>query len=327
MPSQGKYAGSDVRSMTLQQLRYVTTIVDCGSMNEASHQLFVSQPALSKSVRDLEEEIGITIFSRSRQGITLTQDGSQFIAYARQICELADQLEDRYNGPQVRRQMCTISTQHYMFASEALAGLVRGHANNYEFRLRETTTRDIMDQVSSMRADVGILYLSSYNSEVITRELRSRGLRFHPLFRTNLHVFMSSLNPLSNRTSLSLSELSDLPFIRYEQGDTSSLFFAEEAVWPHHQTRVIDVSDRATMLNLIVAMNAFTICSGIDNNHDLNPKMIRTVPLKSRRHMLIGWIDSKRSRLSAAAHAYLKALRLVITAKGYELLPPTGVVE
>lgn len=326
MPSQNKSA-DDLHPMTLQQLRYVITIVDCGSMNEASHQLFVSQPTLSKSMHDLEETIGITIFSRSRQGITLTQEGSQFITYARQICELADQLENRYHGPEVRRQMCTISTQHYMFASEALAGLLRGHADNYEFRLRETTTRDIMDQVSNMRADIGILYLSSYNSEVITRELRSRGLRFHPLFRASLHVFMSSLNPLSTRTSLSLSDLKDLPFIRYEQGDASSLFFAEEAVWPHHQTRVIDVSDRATMLNLIVAMNAFTICSGIDNNHDLNPKMIRTVPLKSRRRMLIGWVDSKRARLSPAAHAYLKALRLVIAAKGYELLPQASIVE
>lgn len=312
--------------MTLLQLRYVIRVIECGSMNEASHQLFISQPALSKAVKDLEEELGITIFTRSRQGITLTEQGSQFVLYARQILELADQLEDRYKHPAVRRQLCTVSTQHYMFATEAFAHLVASNPDNYEFRLRETQTLDIIDQVSKLRSDIGILYLSDYNHDVISRELRSRRLRFHPLFRATPHVYLSAANPLSSKPSLSLHDLKDLPFVRYEQGDAASLYYAEEAVWPHHHTRVIDVTDRGTMLNMIISVDAFTIYTGIDSNHDLNPSMVRSVPLRANRQMLIGWIDSARQRLSPATIAYLRSLRDVIASKGYTLLPEGKIV-
>lgn len=312
--------------MTLIQLRYAAKIAECGSMNEAAHQLYVSQPTLSSSIQDLEHELGITIFTRTTQGISLTPDGAKFLMYARQVLDQADLLENRFRPANHREHIATVSTQHFMFALEAFARLLRSARNNegkplnnYEFTLRETRTRDIIDQVAELRSEVGILYLSAYNREVIGRLLRTRRLEFHPIFRAAPHVFLSQANPLARRESLALEDMRRMPFLRYEQGDSGSLFFAEEPVWPQHSASLITVSDRATMLNLIVALDGFTVSTGVTNK-DLNADAIASVPLQTDMTMMIGWISSKRARLSSGAIAYVRGLRRVIREKGYELL-------
>lgn len=312
--------------MTLLQLQYIIKIVEAGSMNEAARDLYISQPTLSAQVRDLEEELGFSIFQRSRQGISLTSEGAHFLVYARQLVEQASMIEDRFLKKSGRNQLCTISTQHFMFALEALAEQLRTErTESYEVALRETTTRDIIEQVAQMRSDIGILYLSEYNRDIITRMLRTKHLTFYPLFRANLHVFLSSNNPLADRDRVSLDELRDYPFIKYEQGDDSSLFFAEEAIWPNKPSKVITISDRASMLNLIQTVNAYTISTGIDNE-DLNPDKVATVRLDTDRTMIIGWIKPQRTQLSEGAVSYLKHLQHIIVRKGYKLIDPKTLV-
>ena len=159
--------------MTLLQLKYIVKIVECGSMNEASHALYVSQPALSSSVKELENELGIEIFTRSSQGIALTVDGAEFLTYARQVLDQADLLEERYKHAKPRKQLCQVSTQHYMFAVEAFVEMIDSiKSDEYEFTIRETRTKDIINQVANMLSEIGIIYLSDFNKDVIGKLLR-----------------------------------------------------------------------------------------------------------------------------------------------------------
>lgn len=306
--------------MTLLQLKYIVKIVECGSMNEASHELYISQPALSSSVKDLERELGIEIFTRSSQGIALTIEGAEFLKYARQVLDQADLLEERYKNVKQRRQLCSVATQHYMFAVEAFVEMIKSlNSEEYEFSIRETRTKTIINQVADMRADLGLLYISDYNKDVIGKMLREKHLEFHPLFRAKLHVFISKTNPLANKTRLTLEDLKPYPFIQYEQGENGSFFFTEEAVWPDHPPKKINVTDRATILNFIIGLNGYTICTGIDNG-DLNNEKIVTIPLECDETMLVGWIKNERTQLSEASLRYLSQLKSVLTQHGYNVI-------
>ncbi|WP_295907483.1 LysR family transcriptional regulator [uncultured Bifidobacterium sp.] len=306
--------------MTLLQLRYIVKIVECGSMNEASHELYISQPALSSSVKELENELGIEIFTRHSQGIALTVDGAEFLTYARQILDQTDLLEARYRQVRPRKQLCRVSTQHYMFAVEAFVEMINSiDSDEYEFTIRETRTRDIIDQVATLQSEIGIIYESDFNKRVLSKMLREKHLDFHPLFRADLHVFIAQTNPLADRAMVTMKDLEPYPFLQYEQGEEGSFYFAEEAVWPDYSPKQITVSDRATMLNFIVGLNAYTVCTGIDNE-DLNNEKIVSVPLESDESMLVGWIVNSRTKLSNAAELYLDKLRQVVSNHGYSLI-------
>ncbi|MCI2148413.1 LysR family transcriptional regulator [Bifidobacterium crudilactis] len=306
--------------MTLLQLKYIVKIMECGSMNEASHELYVSQPALSSSVKELENELGIEIFTRSSQGIALTVDGAEFLTYARQVLDQSALLEERYKNAKPRKQLCRVSTQHYMFAVEAFVEMINStKSDEYEFTIRETRTRDIINQVANMQSEVGIIYLSDFNKDVIGKLLREKHLEFHPLFRAGLHVFLSRNNPLAMKKKITMKDLEPYPFIQYEQGDEGSFYFAEEAVWPEYSPKQINVTDRATILNFIVGLNGYTVCTGIDNE-DLNTEKIVTVPLDSDESMLLGWITNERAKISAAAGLYLDKLKSVVADHGYNII-------
>ena len=287
--------------MTLLQLKYIVKIVECGSMNEASHALYVSQPALSSSVKELENELGIEIFTRSSQGIALTVDGAEFLTYARQVLDQADLLEERYKHAKPRKQLCQVSTQHYMFAVEAFVEMINSiKSDEYEFTIRETRTRDIINQVANMQSEIGIIYLSDFNKDVIGK-------------------FISRNNPLAAKKVITMEDLKPYPFIQYEQGEEGSFYFYEEAVWPEYSPKQINVTDRATILNFIIGLNGYTVCTGIDNG-DLNNEKIVTVPLDTDETMLVGWITNERSKLSKAAETYLDKLKSVVSDHGYKLI-------
>ena len=192
-------------------------------------------------------------------------------------------------------------------------------SEEYEFTIRETRTRDIIDQVSTLQSEIGIIYQSGFNQQVLSKMLREKHLDFHPLFRADLHVFLARTNPLASRKILTMKDLEPYPFLQYEQGDEGSFYFAEEAVWPSYSSKQITVTDRATMLNFIVGLNAYTVCTGIDNE-DLNNEKIVSVPLQSDESMLLGWIVNSRTKISHAAELYLDKLKEVLSNHGYSLI-------
>ena len=287
-------------------------------MIEASHELYVSQPALSASVRELEKELGIEIFTRSSQGIALTVDGAEFLTYARQVLDQAALLEERYKNAKPRKQLCSVATQHYMFAVEAFVEMINAtQSDEYEFTIRETRTRDIINQVANLQSEFGILYLSEFNRQVIGKLLREKHLEFHPLFRSGLQVFISRDNPLAGRGQGDDEGPGALSVHPVRTGRGGQLLLRRGGGLAGELPKQINVTDRATILNFIIGLNGYTVCTGIDNG-DLNNEKIVTVPLDSDETMTVGWISNERARLSAAAETYLDRLREVIAKHGYE---------
>lgn len=306
--------------MTLQQLKYVIKTVECGSISEAAKQLFISQPSLSNAIKELEGELGIEIFSRSAKGIALSIDGAEFLSYARNVVEQAELLEQRYKDKKPSRQLCSISTQHYAFSVNAFVNLVRQtDVDEYEFTLRETRTYEIIEDVKNMRSEIGILYLNEFNEKVITKLLRENHLTFNPLFTANPHVFISSENPLAVKSFVTLKDLEDYPCLSFEQGEFNSFYFSEEILSAVYHKKSIRVSDRATLFNLLIGLNGYTICTGVLSS-DLNGSSIISIPLETKEKMTVGWITNSKAVLSRFAARYIDELKRLIAEYGFTVL-------
>ncbi|HOD02144.1 MAG TPA: LysR family transcriptional regulator [Clostridiales bacterium] len=304
--------------MTLRQLRYIIKIVECGSITEASKQLFISQPSLSAAVKELEKELGIEIFYRTTKGITLSIDGNEFLSYARQVIEQTQLLEQRYTGKNPPKRLCSISTQHYAFAVNAFVELLSElDVEEYEFTLRETRTNEIIEDVTNLRSEIGVIYLSDFNEKVINKLLKENHLRFNFLFEASAHVFVSSKHPLADNKRVTLEDLEDYPFLAFEQGEYNSFYFSEEILSTAPRKKTIHVSDRATLFNLLTGLNGYTICSGVLSG-DLNDENIVSVPLVSDEKMRIGWISSDKSHLSPLALSYISILKKLIAEYGFK---------
>lgn len=298
--------------MTLQHLKYFIEIVNCGSISKAAKNLYVTQPSLSSAVKDLEKEVGIELFFRTPKGISLTTDGIEFLGYARQIMEQTSLLEQRYLHKKPVRCLCSISTQHYAFAVNAFVNMVKkSGADEYEFTLRETRTYEIISDVKNLRSELGILYMNTFNRKVIEKLLRENGLAFHPLFTAKPHVFISSANPLAAKEYVTTQDLEDYPCLSFEQGEYNSFYFSEEIFSTAFSKKSIRVSDRATIFNLMIGLNGYTISTGI-LSADLNGKNIIAVPLKIDDFMEVGWITHGSVQLSKQATMYLEELKLVV---------------
>lgn len=307
--------------VTLQQMKYIIAIVQCGSITEAANRLYVSQPSLTNAVKSVEAEMGITIFLRSAKGITLTADGSEFLSYVRQVVEQAELLEQRYLHKKPIRQLCSVSTQHYSFAVNAFVNVISAlDTEEYELTLRETRTYEIIEDVRNFRSELGLLYLSDFNEKVMTKLLKENHLEFHLLFCAEPHVFISAEHPLAAKSEITLEELQPYPCLCFEQGEYNSFYFSEEilSTVPHRKT--IHVSDRATLFNLLIGLNGYTICTGVLHSN-LNGNQIIAVPLASREQIRVGWIQNEKSNLSAFALRYIEELNSLIRAYPQERLP------
>lgn len=295
--------------MTLQQLKYVLEVNKHGSMNEAAKHLFISQPSLSNAIKELENELSITIFARTNKGITLTQEGIEFLSYARQVVEQAELLEMKYLNAAPSPQHFSVSTQHYAFAVNAFVQLVKEHGQQqYELALRETKTYEIIEDVKTMRSEIGILFLNDFNRKVISKLLREANLEFHTLFVATPHVFISIYNPLAQKASVTMQDLEEYPYLSFEQGEYNSFYFSEEIQSTVSRPKSIKVNDRATLFNLLIGVNGYTISSGVLSK-DLNGNEIIPVPLEIEDHLEIGWIAHRNVTLSLLAEAYIAALR------------------
>lgn len=298
--------------MTLQQLKYIIQTVQYGSISTAAQKLFITQPSLSKSISELEKEMGITIFYRSNRGVCLSEDGTKFLSYARQVVEQAELLEHRYkNGAPVRR-VFAVSAQHYAFVVNAFVALVKEYEKEkYEFSLRELRTNDIIEDVRTFRSEVGILFLSNFNREVILKLLQNSNIQFNSLFTAKPHIFVSRKNPLAKLEKVTLENLKDYPRLTYEQGENNSFYFSEELHSTVDSPKSIIVSDRATLFNLLIGLNGYTISSGILSS-DLNGNDIVSVPLESNEIMEIGYIYNTDRPLIPIAKRYIEHLNSYI---------------
>lgn len=295
--------------MTLQQLRYAETISETGSMNEAAKKLFISQPSLSESIRGLEKETGIQIFNRSVKGVNLTADGEEFMGYARQILNQVELLEDKYSPGANVKQHFGVSAQHYSFAVKAFTQLVKNQdMSHYEVAIRETRTYDVINDVFTGKSEVGILYLNDFNEKVLRKMFRDRNLEFVHLFNARGYVYLWKNHPLANEEKITLEQLSPYPCLSFEQGENNSFYFAEEILSTYDYPKTIKACDRATLLNLMESLNAYTLCCGVVCE-DMNGGEYKAVPLDEDATMEIGYLKKGRTTLSHLGKAYIDIVR------------------
>ena len=299
--------------MTIQQLRYAVAISEAGSLNKASEILYVAQPSLTSAVQELEKELGITVFSRSGRGVTLTNDGVEFIHYARQVLQQYDGLLEKYGKAGTRKKKFGISTQHYSFAVKSFVELVRRFGmEEYEFAIRETRTRDVIDDVWSGKSEIGILYLSDFNRKPLEKLLHANQLEFHPLAQCDAYVYLWRGHPLAEKPVIRFADLEPYPCLSFEQGAGGSFYYAEEILSTADYPRTIKATDRATMLNLMVGLNGYTLCSGVISE-ELNGSDYVAVPFDAGEDavgkcMEIGYLTKKNMILSSMAQLYVQEL-------------------
>ena len=294
--------------MTLQQLKYADAVATCGSLSEAARRVFVTQPTLTEAIRTLEEELRIAIFTRSSRGVALTHEGEEFLASARQILDDAALIQQKYTGKAVRRPQFAVSCQHFAFAVEAFMEVVRENdADSYDFTFRETVTSEIIDDVARHRSEIGMLYLSRRNERAIMKILRKEELAFEELFAARPHVFLGRKHPLAKKKVIKPQELDAYPYLTYEQGIENALYFAEEVMPSLDRKKNIRVRDRATMTNLVLGLNGFTVSSGA-HGKSYNSEII-SIPLKMDDSIRVGIVRRDGVSLSAAGASFVKALR------------------
>lgn len=301
--------------MTIQQLNYVIAISEKGSLNKAAEVLYVTQPSLTSAVRELEKELGITLFNRGGKGVTLTNDGAEFIQYARQVVTQYERLLEKYGKGGNLRKKFGISCQHYSFAVKSFVEMVKQFdTDEYEFAIRESKTKDVIDDVTTGKSEVGILYLSDFNRKAIGKFLKSNQLEFHPLIKCEPYVYLWKGHPLAGKKSIRLDELRDYPCLSFEQGPSGAFYFSEEILSTYDYIRTIKATDRATMLNLMVGLNGYTLCSGIICE-ELNGSDYVAVAFEDEEEevaagrMEIGYIVKENMIMSQMAEKYIAELQ------------------
>ena len=300
--------------MTLQQLHYVIVISETGALSKAAEVLYISQPSLSSAVQELEKELGFPLFYRGGHGMSLTNDGLEFISYARQVYHQYEMLLERYGKAGIRKKKFGISSQHYSFAVKSFVEMVK-HFNTaeYEFAIRETRTREVIEDVHTAKSEIGIIYLSDFNRKIITNLLKANGLEFHKLIDCNAYVYLWKGHPLADCKSIRFKQLSDYPCLSFEQGSEGSFYLAEEILSTEEYTRTIKANDRATMLNLMIGLNGYTLCSGIICE-ELNGTDYVAVPFEAEgekldNQMEIGYIVKKNLIMSEMGELYIKEIK------------------
>lgn len=294
--------------MTLTQLKYVITVAEEKSMNEAAKKLFISQPSLSSAIKEIEEEIGINVFKRSNKGVIATPQGEEFIGYARQVVEQYMLIETKYIEKGSVKKRFGVSTQHYTFAVNAFVEMVKQFGmEEYEFAIKETKTHEVIEDVKNFKSEIGILYINDFNQKVLNKLFSEYGLEFHPILDCHIYVYMWKGHPLAGHEEIALEELEDYPCLSFEQGNNNSFYFSEEVLSTYHYKQLIKANDRATLLNLMVGLNGYTLCSGIICE-ELNGSDYCAVKLKSDETMTIGYLARKGVTISTLGQKYIAEL-------------------
>ncbi|MBR4706460.1 MAG: LysR family transcriptional regulator [Pseudobutyrivibrio sp.] len=298
--------------MTLQQVLYALTIQECGSMNKAAEKLYIVQPTLTSAIQELENEVGLTIFMRTNKGVIVTPEGAEFLEDIRGFYRQYDIVMQKYSGEGTYKRKFGVSTQHYTFAVRAFVEMAKRYdMNEFDFALRETTTMDIIRDVSSLKSEIGILYINELNRKAMNKLLTEHSLEFHSLIKCRAFVYLWKDHPLAKMESIGMEDLEDYPCMFFEQGDNSE-FLAEEILSENFYPKTLRVTDRSTMLNLVKALNGYTLCSGIIYG-DYNGDGYIVVPFRGDEEnpnsvMDIGYVTKKNAIMSKLGHEYLKEI-------------------
>ena len=295
--------------MNIIQLEYVLEVAGSSSMREASTKLFISQPALSASIRELEEELGILIFERTNKGISLTDEGREFLSYAKKTVGQYKILEDRYLSGNSDKERFSVSTQHYNFAIKAFTEVIKElNPMRYNFSIHETKTKDVLEDVRNLKSEVGVVSFSGSNETVIRKLFRDYQLDFGPLMKRETYVYVWKDHPIADRDEVSIEEMHDYPCVSFDQSGDSNFYLTEEAMSDYSFEKLIRSDDRATTMEIIARLNGYSIGSGMLSEDGAVLKGLRSIKLKEEDPLTIGYITRKRSELSVYGKTYVNEL-------------------
>ena len=295
--------------MNINQLKYVLEVDGSSSMREASTKLYVSQPALSASIHDLEEEIGILIFERTNKGISLTDEGRDFLSYAKKAVGQYEILEERYLSRDSDKEHFSVSTQHYNFAIKAFTDVIRKmEPDKFIFSIHETKTKEVLEDVRSLKSEVGIVSFSSSNEALLKKLFRDYQLDFVPLMRRDTYVYVWRSHPFAARDKVSIDEMSDYPCVSFDQSDDDNFYLTEEAMADYAFDKMIKSDDRATTMEIIAELDGYSIGSGMLSGANAILQGLVAIKLKEEDPLTIGYITRKGSAMSAYGRKYLEEL-------------------
>lgn len=295
--------------MNINQLKYVLAVAGASSMREASTKLYISQPALSSSIRELEEELGILIFERTNKGISPTDEGREFIDYAKKAVGQYEIVEDRYLSKDSGKERFSVSTQHYNVAIKAFTRVIRKmKPDRYVFSLHETKTNEVLEDVRSLKSEVGIISFSGSNEAVIKKLFREYDLVFVPLMRRETYVYVWKDHAFAKRKEISIEEMQEYPCIAFDQSSDSNFYLTEEAMADYSFDKLIKSDDRATTMELIAELGGYSIGSGMLSGDDAILQGLTAIKLREEDPLIIGYITRKGSALSRYGEAYIREL-------------------
>ena len=293
--------------MTIQQCIYVLEIHNTGSFSEAARKLFVAQSSLSNSIKCLEDELEIKIFERSNNGAVLTVDGAEFVRYAAEIVSKNDFIVNRYKNTNQNVRLF-VSTQHYDFIADAFCRLINENQDReYSLSLQEKETYDVICDVEVAYSDIGILAIKDEDIDIMNRYLQNKEITFCPLFKVSPHVYLRKNHPLSNKTCLPYEMLNNYPYLSYEQGAHKDSWFTEEMSSGERAPKHIVISDRATLMNILIETDAYTIGTGIMPS-TLNEEKIISVPLESDAYYSVGYITRNDRKATPLLEKFISTI-------------------
>lgn len=295
--------------MNLNQLRYVVTVAGAPSMREAATRLYISQPALSASMRELEEELDIRIFERTNKGVSLTDEGREFLIYAKKALGQFEILEERYQRGSKEQERFSVSTQHYNFAIRSFANVIRAFSpEKFAFSIHETKTMEVLEHVRDLRSEVGVVSYSGSNVALVKKLLKDYSLEFHALMKKETYAYVWKDHPFANRTEISLDELKDYPCVSFDQGDDDRFYLSEEAMGDYQFEKLIRSDDRATTMELIAQLGGYAVGSGMLSEEDAILDGMVSIKLVEEDPLVIGYITRKGGSLSKYGQAYVEEL-------------------
>ena len=295
--------------MNVSQLKYVLEVASSSSMREAATKLFISQPALSTSIKELEAEIGILIFERTNKGISITDAGREFITYAQKVIGQYEILEERYLSKDSDKERFSVSTQHYNFPIRAFTEVIKkNYPDKYIFSIHETKTKDILEDVKNMKSEVGIISFSRSNEDLIKKLIKEYSLEFTPLMVRETYAYVWKDHKFAGRDEISIEELSGYPCVSFDQSNDSNFYLTEEAMADYDFDKMIKSDDRATTMELIAELHGYSIGTGLLTGEDVILDGFRSIKLKEEDPLTIGYIVRKGSTMSAYGKAYVEEL-------------------
>lgn len=295
--------------MTILQLKYVIAVANAPSLREAASGLFISQPALSLAIRELEEELNVRLFERTNKGIRITKEGEEFLIYAKETVSQYKVIEDRYLGKRKEKEHFSVSMQHYVFAVHAFVNVVKKYdADKYVFAVHETRTDEVLSNVRNLKSEIGVISYTGRSEKIIKKLFREYGLKFHQLMKKDTYVYVWKKHPLAKKKKLSLKDLEDYPCISFDQSSDNEFYLPEEALSNYEFGRLIKSNDRATSAELMVALNGYSIGTGIMTDSVAIKSDYCVIKLEEEDPLTIGYIVRDNHNLSDIGKSYIEEL-------------------